>query len=140
MPKPPLPAELEEFLSHPNPAVIATVGRDGRPATVATWYVWDRGRVLVNMDERRKRLANLRRDPGVSITVLGDGDWYRHVSLRGRVGSLEPDPRFDDIDRVSRHYTAQPFRQRDRGRVSAWIEIDSWHAWAGAGPWVEPGG
>jgi len=139
MPKPPLPAVLEEFLSHPNPAVIATIGRDGGPATVATWYLWDRGRVFVNMDERRKRLANLRRDPRVSITVLGDGDWSRHVSLRGRVVSLEPDRYLDGIDRLSRHYTGQPFAQRDRGRVSAWIEIESWHAWAGVGPWIESG-
>ena len=134
---PPLPAELEEFLSRPNPAVIATLGRDGGPATVATWYLWDHARVLVNMDEERKRLANLRRDPRVSITVLGDGDWYRHVSLRGRVESIEPDTGFDGIDRLSRHYTGQPFARRDRGRVSAWIEIESWHAWAGADPWME---
>jgi PPOX class probable F420-dependent enzyme len=139
MAKPPLPAELEQFLSHPNPAVIATIGRDGGPATVATWYLWDRSRVLVNMEERRKRLANLRRDPRVAITVLGDGDWSRHVSLRGRVVSLEPDRHFEVIDRLSRHYTGQPFSQRDRGRVSAWIEIESWHAWAGVGPWIEPG-
>jgi PPOX class probable F420-dependent enzyme len=126
-----------EFLAHPNPAVIATVGRDGGPATVATWYLWDRGRVLVNMDEARTRLANLRRDPRISLTVLGEDEWYRHVSLRGRVISLEPDPQFDGIDRLSRHYTGQPFARRDRGRVSAWIEIERWHAWAGAGPWVE---
>jgi PPOX class probable F420-dependent enzyme len=127
-----------EFLAHPNPAVIATVGRDGGPATVATWYLWDRGRVLVNMDEARTRLANLRRDPRISLTVLGEDEWYRHVSLGGRVISLEPDPHFDGIDRLSRHYTGQPFARRDRGRVSAWIEIERWHAWAGAGPWVEP--
>jgi hypothetical protein len=35
----------------------------------------------------------------------------------------------DDIDRIARHYIARPYPDRERGRVSAWIEISSWHAW-----------
>jgi PPOX class probable F420-dependent enzyme len=135
MPKPPLPDELVEFLAEPNPSVIATVATDGGLHTAATWYVWDDGRVLVNMDAGRKRLAHLREDPRVSLTVLGKDDWSRHVSLSGRVVSLQSDPELEGIDRLARHYTGQPFGRRDRERVSAWIEIDSWHAWAGAEPW-----
>jgi PPOX class probable F420-dependent enzyme len=138
MPKPPLPPELDEFLARPNPSVIATLQPDGGPHTAATWYVWDNGRVLVNMDESRRRLDHLRRDPRVSITVLGQDGWYRHVTLRGRVVSLDPDPDLADIDRLARHYTGQPYPQRDRGRLSAWIEVDSWHAWAVGEPWEGP--
>jgi nitroimidazol reductase NimA-like FMN-containing flavoprotein (pyridoxamine 5'-phosphate oxidase superfamily) len=65
MPKPPLPPEIDEFLKEPNPAVIATLQSDGSPNTVATWYLWENGRVLVNMDEGRKRLKFMRRDPHV---------------------------------------------------------------------------
>ena len=72
MPKPPLPPEIEEFLAEPNPSVIATVAPDGSPHTAATWYLWEDGRVLVNMDEGRKRLAYLRRDPRVSLTALDE--------------------------------------------------------------------
>jgi PPOX class probable F420-dependent enzyme len=134
MPKPPLPAELDEFLSRPNPSVIGTLRPDGRPHTTATWYLWEDGRVLVNMDEGRKRLEYLRKDPRVSITVLGQDDWYHHVTLIGRVTDWNDDA-LDDIDRVSQHYTGQPYSQRDRRRVSAWIEVDSWHAWAVGQPW-----
>jgi PPOX class probable F420-dependent enzyme len=136
VPKPPLPPDLDDFLSQPNPSVIATLESDGTPHTVASWYLWENGRVLVNMDEGRKRLEHLRVDRRVSITVLGNDDWSRHVTLRGRVVSLDPDPAFDAIDRLSRHYTGQPFSRHDRGRVSAWIEVESWHAWAGAQPWT----
>ena len=135
MPKPPLPRELDEFLSRANPSVIATLQPDGSPHTAATWYIWDNGRVLVNMDESRKRLQHLRADPRVSITVLGQDEWYRHVTLRGRA-SLEPDPELADIDRLARHYLGNPYSQRDRGRVSAWIEVESWHSWAGGHPWT----
>lgn len=135
MPKPPLPAELEEFLAKPNPSVIATLRPDGSPHTTATWYLWENGRVLVNMDEARKRLAYMRDDPRVSITVVGQDDWYHHVTLRGRVVELDEDA-LADIDRISRHYTGQPYGDRERGRVSAWIEVDSWHSWAVNRPWA----
>jgi PPOX class probable F420-dependent enzyme len=107
MPRPPLPSELDAFLARPNPSVISTLQPDGAPHTAATWYLWENGRALVNMDESRQRLAYLRQDPRVSLTVLGQDDWYHHVSLRGRVVSLEPDPDLTDIDRLSRHYTGQ---------------------------------
>jgi nitroimidazol reductase NimA-like FMN-containing flavoprotein (pyridoxamine 5'-phosphate oxidase superfamily) len=71
MPRSPLPDELKAFLAEPNPSVIATLTADGKPHSAATWYLWDDGRVLVNMAATRKRLANMRRDPNVSLTVVG---------------------------------------------------------------------
>jgi PPOX class probable F420-dependent enzyme len=135
MPEPPVPPELDEFLSRRNPSVIATIRPDGAPHTAATWYLWENGRVLVNMDEGRKRLEHIRRELRVSITVLAADDWYRHVTLLGRVAAIEPDPELEGIDRLSRHYTGRPYPDRDRPRVNAWIEVVSWHAWSGARPW-----
>lgn len=129
MPKPPLPPRLDAFLAKPNASVIATVRPDGSPVTVATWYVWEGGRVLVNMDEGRRRLAHLRADPRVSLTVMDLANWSAHVSLQGRVVSIEEDEGLRDIDRLALHYTGKPYYRRDRGRFSAWIEVDQWHAW-----------
>ena len=128
MPKPPVPEKVDAFLARPNPAVIATLRPDGAPFTVATWYLWEGGRVLVNMDASRARLEHLRRDPRVALTALGD-NWYAQVSLRGRVVSLEPDEDLSDIDRLSKHYGGQPYPNRSDPRVSAWIEVSSWHSW-----------
>ena len=134
MPRGPVPAELGAFLARPNPATIATLNADGAPSSVATWYLWEDGRVLVNMDEGRARLEHLRRDPRVSLTVLDGEDWYAHVSLRGRVVDLHDDEGLADIDRLARHYTGAPYRNRERGRVSGWIEVASWHGWRSGGP------
>ena len=136
MPKPPLPPDLVAFLAEPNPSVIATIRPDGSPHTAATWYLWVDGRVLVNMDEGRRRLEHLRQEPRVSLTVLGREDWYHHVTLRGHVAELMADPQFTDIDCLSEHYTGRAYSQRDPGRVSAWIEVTSWHAWAVIEPWT----
>jgi PPOX class probable F420-dependent enzyme len=129
MPRPPLPEDIVDMLRKPNPAVIATIRPDGQPISVATWYVWADGRILVNMDEGRKRLDYLRRDPRVSITVLDLAGWTTHVSMQGIVTELVDDENLTDIDRIATHYTGKPYSNRDRGRVSAWIEPDRWHSW-----------
>ncbi|MFC4463326.1 PPOX class F420-dependent oxidoreductase [Streptomyces xiangluensis] len=130
MSKPPLPEAAVAMLKKPNPAVIATVRSDGQPVSTATWYLWeDDGRVLVNMDEGRKRLDHMRNDPRITLTVLDEGNWYTHLTLIGRVVELRDDEDLADIDRLSRHYGGRPYPQRDRGRFSAWIEIDRWHGW-----------
>lgn len=138
MPRPPLPPELQAFLARPNPAVVATLRPDGSPHTAATWYDWEDGRVLVNMDESRRRLVYLRSDPRVALTILASDDWYRHVSVLGRVVSLADDAGLADIDRLSVRYTGRPYPDRDRRRVSAWIEVDAWHAWERTPPVAEP--
>ena len=130
MPTLPLPHELDQFLRRPNPAVVATLRRDGSPHTAATWYDWDGRRVLLNMDESRLRLRHMRRDPRVALTALAEESWYSHVSLLGRIVSIEDDPDLVDIDRLARRYTGREFRTRDARRVSAWLEPDRWHSWS----------
>ncbi|MCD0484251.1 PPOX class F420-dependent oxidoreductase [Streptacidiphilus sp. ASG 303] len=129
MSNPPLPEAAVAMLRKPNPAVITTLRSDGQPVSTATWYLWDDGRVLVNMDEGRKRLEHLRNDPRVTLTVLDEGDWYTHVSIIGRVVGIRDDEGLADIDRLSRQYTGKDYPRRDRARVSAWIEVDRWHGW-----------
>ncbi|MDP9239218.1 MAG: PPOX class F420-dependent oxidoreductase [Actinomycetota bacterium] len=132
MPKPPLPEAVQELIAKPNPAVIATLRPDGQPVSVATWYLFEDGQILVNMDEGRRRLQYMHDDPRVSLTVLHSDDWYTHVSVQGRVVRLKEDVDLVDIDRIARHYTGQPYRNRERSRYSAWIEIDRWHGWGAA--------
>jgi PPOX class probable F420-dependent enzyme len=129
MPPVPVPPEVEEFLRRANPAVVATLRHDGSPHTVPTWYDWDDGLALLNMDESRLRLRFLRRDPRAALTVLDDDSWYRHISLLGLVVRIEDDPELVDIDRLAVRYTGKPFGTRDRKRVSAWLQPERWHGW-----------
>jgi PPOX class probable F420-dependent enzyme len=135
MPRLPVPPDVDEFLARPNPAVVASVRSDGSPHSVATWYEWEDGRVLVNMDESRLRLRFMRREPRVALTVLDRDDWGRHVSLLGRIVTIDEDIDLREIDRLALRYGGKPFRTRDRRRFSAWIEVQAWHGWDGAHPW-----
>lgn len=129
MPSVPVPPEIDAFLAAANPAVVGTVGPNGAPHTAATWYDWEDGRVLLNMDETRLRLRYLRANPSVALTVLGATDWYRQVTLLGRVVSIEEDEGLRDIDRLSIRYTRQPYANRVSRRYSAWMEPERWSSW-----------
>lgn len=133
MPTSSLPEDVAALVARPNPAVITSNRPDGQPVSVATWYLLEAdGRILVNMDESRRRLAYLREDPRVSLTVLAADDWYTHVSMQGRVVELSDDPDLVDIDRLSNHYGAGAYSNRANRRVSALIEIERWHGWGAA--------
>ncbi|MFJ6751804.1 MULTISPECIES: PPOX class F420-dependent oxidoreductase [unclassified Streptomyces] len=139
MSKPPLPESAVTMLEKANPAVITTLRSDGQPVSTATWYLWDNGRVMVNMDEGRKRLTHVRNDPRVTLTVLDDGNWYTHISIIGRVVALQEDRELADIDRLAHRYLGKPYPQRDRSRVTAWIEVDRWHGWGSLKDNDQPG-
>jgi PPOX class probable F420-dependent enzyme len=129
MPPAPVPPEVEEFLKQPNPAVVATVRPDGSPHSVATWYDWVDGLILMNMAATRARLGHLRNDPRVSLTVLDKDTWYTHVTLDGVVERLVDDDEFVDIDRLSVRYTDVPFHNREAQRVSVWMRPERWLRW-----------
>ena len=135
MPKLPLPAEADALLRRANPAVIATLRADGSPHTAVTWYDWDGVHVLVNMDAARLRLKNMRRDPRVSLSVMDGADWYRQLTIFGRVAEIRDDPEFKDIDRLCLRYTRRQFTNRLRARISALIEPERWYGWEGSRHW-----
>jgi PPOX class probable F420-dependent enzyme len=132
MPAAPLPPELERFVSAPRPAVVATVRPDGTPVTTAVWYGLEDRRLLLSMGAGSPRAHNLRNDPRVALTILGDS-WYDHVSILGRVSELRDDPELVDLDRLSVRYGGEPYPERDIRCVSAIVEIERWHTWGKPG-------
>jgi hypothetical protein len=88
---------------------------------------------LLNLDESRLRLRFMRRDPRVALT--DEEGWHRHVSLLGRIISLDEDRELRDIDRLSLHYTG------GSGRVTVAASAPGWSSRAGtagmAHPWPE---
>jgi PPOX class probable F420-dependent enzyme len=137
VPAPSIPRAIREFLALPNIAVVSTVMPSGSPHTAATWYDWEDGRVLLNMDESRRRLEYMRLNPRVALTAMEEGNWSKQVSVMGHVVSIEPDAGLRDIDRLALRYTGEPFHSRTQRRWSAWVEVDRWYGWDGATAWPE---
>jgi PPOX class probable F420-dependent enzyme len=125
-----LPDDLQRFLTKANPSVMATTTRTGQPVTAATWYLLEAdGRVLLNLDAERVRLAHLRRDPRLALDVLDAADWYVHVALQLKVVEITDDTDLADIDALALQYTRKPYASRERPRVSVRAEITKWLGW-----------
>jgi len=122
-----VPPELEQFLAAPRIAVLATVRGDGTPATTACWYDLEVGKVLITMYASAHRLPNIRHNPRVAMTIVGE-DPYQHVSLSGGVVEMWDDPDLMVMDRLSMRYTGEPWPEREPC-VSMLVEIDRWHTY-----------
>jgi hypothetical protein len=123
MSKPPLPEAAVAMLGKPNPTVITTLRQEGQPVSTATRYVWDDGRVLVNMDEGRKRLEHMPDDPGSpSTTATGAPTSASPATARRRVRT----PAWPTSTARPGSTRAGRTPQRDRRRISAWIAVDGW--------------
>ena len=94
-----------------------------RPGASRTGYVHG---VLAELDLAARVLGP--DAPPVSTIFVG-GDWYKHVSLIGRVQEIRRDPDLHDIDRLSQHYTGKPFGNRARDSWTAELEVHRWHGW-----------
>ena len=110
---------MVDFLKRPNPAVIAFIRPDGFPMSVATWYDWEDGLILVNMHEGRSRLRWLRANPKASLTALGGG--------APGAGSARPDAPRGDVPPQQRGAPGAGSARPDAPRGDVPPQRDDWY-------------
>ena len=86
-----------------------------------------RGAFASGTDPRLVGDARLAYIDRVAVTVLDIGDWYRAVTVLGTVADIRDDDGLADIDRLSVRYRGTPYWNRERKRVSAFIQPERWH-------------
>jgi PPOX class probable F420-dependent enzyme len=85
----PLDPALITWLRPRHQAVLATIRRDGTPQTSNVVFTFDGGEARVSVTASRAKTANMRRNPGVVLHVLGDSFWqYAAVSCTAALGPL----------------------------------------------------
>ncbi|MGH2631962.1 MAG: pyridoxamine 5'-phosphate oxidase family protein, partial [Tepidiformaceae bacterium] len=83
--------EVDEFLSQPHIAVVATASPGGAPHAMPIWYLWRDGKVLIHTGSASKKMRNLRANNRISVVVDSKVAPYKVVVLEGTVEELPGD-------------------------------------------------
>jgi len=111
-------------------AILATLGRNGRPQVSALWFLAEGDTVRISLNNSRQKFKNLQRNPAVSLVLLDHANPGRYVELRGDA-QIEPDPDYTFADRVGAKYDVD-LRTRDKpgeGRVVVTIHPSRVRTW-----------
>ena len=100
---------VREMLAAPHPCSLTSLDANGRPYGVVVWCALDGDRFTVNAGDGHW-LANLRRDPRVSLVIVDTENILRHVAVQGTVVAIEPDPDHEHIDSLSQAYEGRPYQ------------------------------
>ena len=108
---PAIPASHRDLLDGQF-ATLATIGPDGRPQVSEVWFLADGDKVLISLNESRKKTKNLRANPAASVFLLDLAMPYRYLEIRGDA-VITPDDDYAVADRVGAKYQSD-VRAHDR--------------------------
>jgi PPOX class probable F420-dependent enzyme len=92
------------ILKAPNFASVATLMPDGAPHISTIWIDLDGDDVQFNTSEGRVKIANIRRDPRVAISVFDQADPYEQLVIHGTAVDISRDGAEAHIDRLAKKY------------------------------------
>lgn len=108
-----LSAEVRALLGARNMAHVATLMPDGSPHVSPVWIAVEGDRLAIFSARENRKVANLRRDGRVAVSVCDEHNPYRSVVVRGRVvEELQGDEAVEIMDRMSNRYVGTDFPMR----------------------------
>jgi len=107
----------------PIHVTIATKRDDGAVQLNPVWFELKDGFFWLNSNTGRTWPKNLQRDRELTMLLVDPKEPYRYAQIRGRLVSLIPDPRHEFIDRLSRRYTGDKFRELEPGEHRVTLKI-----------------
>jgi len=115
---------MQAFLGEVMPAMMGTIRRDGSVQLHPVWYEHDDGSILVNGSASRGWLANLRRDPRVTLLFVDPRDMFRWAQVQGAKVEEDPEGGYAHIERLAHRYTGAPYQwhRPDDPRIKVRIE------------------
>lgn len=100
------PEQIDEYLSEPRIADLATINPDGSPHIAPVWYRYDGDVVKVFTQNTAVKLRNIRHDPRVALSIATHSEPYGYVIVSGTaVISDEGIP--DEVRDMAIHYKGE---------------------------------
>ncbi|MFG3117196.1 PPOX class F420-dependent oxidoreductase [Streptomyces sp. NPDC048197] len=102
--------DLKKLLDTPVFVTVATIQPDGSPQVSPVWVKRDGDDLLISTTVGRRKEANVRRDPRVSVVVQPFDAPYTYAEIRG-TASLTTDGGPELIDELSQKYTGKRYAE-----------------------------
>jgi PPOX class probable F420-dependent enzyme len=107
-----LPAEVRDLLDRPEFAVLSTTEPDGSAQLGVMWAGRDGDHVLMATKGTRRKVANLRRDPRVTVLLYDRARPTRYAEIRGTATVTGQDAHAL-INELALRYTGRPHEVTD---------------------------
>ncbi len=109
-------------------AHVATINKDGSPQVSPVWVEHDGTHVIINSEQKRLKVRNLKRDPRVAVAIQNPDNAYEYVEIRGRVVEITPEGGFEGIDHLGKKYMGvDKYPGNKPGDVRVVIKIEPTH-------------
>ena len=121
-----LSEKAQTLLKGKNFANVATTRKDGSPQVSPIWCDFDGTHIILNSEEKRAKVKNLKRDPRVSVSVFDQANPYSYVQIQGRVVEITPNGGFEGIDAMAKKYMGvDKYPANKPGDVRVVIKIEA---------------
>jgi PPOX class probable F420-dependent enzyme len=121
-----VPEHYADLLSDERRAFahLGTVMADGTPQVTPVWFDCEGTLFRVNSARGRVKDRNMRRNPGVALSIVDPENPYRYVAIRGRVVEITEVGADHHIDRLAQKYLGQDrYPHRRGGEVRVMYKI-----------------
>jgi PPOX class probable F420-dependent enzyme len=133
----PLPQSLKKLLQDKAYGHVVTFNAQGKPQLTMVWMDVDGDEVLFNTSEGRRKSQNLRRDPGIIVSVQDRNHPQAYAVFHGK-GHVTEAGADEHIDKLAKRFLGAdkyPFRQPGEKRLIVRIGVDRI---SGFGPQMKP--
>ncbi|MEX2247921.1 MAG: pyridoxamine 5'-phosphate oxidase family protein [Dehalococcoidia bacterium] len=128
------PEEQREFLTSNRLAIVGLPRRSGPPHMSPVYYIMDGDDVLISTTASRFKAKAVRRNPSVSLCIIGEQPPFPYLLLYGS-GSIEDEGAVDAMMKIGEKMTGDPIpesarpaveeRARKEGRVVLRVHPDT---------------
>jgi PPOX class probable F420-dependent enzyme len=110
------PEERLKFLQEHRLCIVAYGRRAGPPAMTPVYYAMDGGDIIISTTRSRAKAKAIRRDPLVSVCVLGEAPPFPYLTIYGR-GRIEDAGAVETMMKVGERMTGNPIPEAARPAV-----------------------
>jgi PPOX class probable F420-dependent enzyme len=109
-------------------AHLATVMPDGTPQVTPVWFLYEKGKFIVNTARGRIKDRNMKQNAAVALSITDPENPYAHIAVRGKIVRSTEEGADANIDALAKKYLDKdkyPFRAPGEVRVIYEIEPTS---------------